>query len=139
MIILARLRTLFEVAATEWRTISPERSAVLASRRGAHPLHVAARHHARARHHPLARAAAVPDRHRIVVPAILKAMPKSRTAFVLYTPLVFFLVGLPFFFIALADPYSALVSRDVSFPGRRICTAWWTRPPACARRSPPRP
>ena len=31
-----------------------------------------------------------------------------------------FLLGLPFFFVALADPYTALVSREVSFPGRRI-------------------
>ena len=29
-----------------------------------------------------------PGRHRIVVPAILKAMPKSYTSFVLYVPLV---------------------------------------------------
>jgi hypothetical protein len=60
-------------------------------------------------------------RHRIVVPAILKAMPRSRASFLIYVPLVLFLLGLPFFFIALADPYSALVSRDISFPGRRIC------------------
>jgi hypothetical protein len=60
-------------------------------------------------------------RHRIVVPAILKAMPRSRGAFLMHLPLVLFVLGLPFFFIALADPYSALVSRDVSFPGRRIC------------------
>jgi hypothetical protein len=62
-----------------------------------------------------------PGRHRIVVPAILRAMPRSRTSFLIYLPLVLFLFGLPFFFVALADPYSALVSREVSFPGRRIC------------------
>ncbi len=62
-----------------------------------------------------------PGRHRIVVPAILSALPRSHGSFVMYTPLVLFALGLPFFFLALADPYSALVSRDVSFPGRRIC------------------
>ena len=34
--------------------------------------------------------------------------------------LVLFLAGLPFFVIALADPYTALTQQDVSFPGRRI-------------------
>jgi hypothetical protein len=62
-----------------------------------------------------------PGRHRIVVPAILKTMPRSRASFLLYGPLALFLLGVPFFFIALADPYSALVSREISFPGRRIC------------------
>jgi hypothetical protein len=62
-----------------------------------------------------------PGRHRIVVPAILSALPRSHGSFVMYAPLVLFALGLPFFFLALADPYSALVSRDVSFPGRRIC------------------
>jgi hypothetical protein len=62
-----------------------------------------------------------PGRHRIVLPAILKSMPASRASFLVHSPLVLFLIGLPFFFIALADPYSALVSREVSFPGRRIC------------------
>ena len=28
--------------------------------------------------------------------------------------------GLPFFFLSLADPYTALVSREATFPGRRI-------------------
>ena len=60
-------------------------------------------------------------RHRIVVPAILQAMPRSRLTFVRHAPLALFVLGIPFFFVALADPYSALVSREVSFPGRRIC------------------
>jgi hypothetical protein len=63
----------------------------------------------------------VPGRHRIVVPAILGAMPRSRASFLLHAPLSLFMLGVPFFFVALADPYSALVSREVSFPGRRIC------------------
>jgi Ca-activated chloride channel family protein len=34
--------------------------------------------------------------------------------------LVLFLLGLPFFAIALAEPYASLSQQDVSFPGRRI-------------------
>ena len=35
--------------------------------------------------------------------------------------LLLFLAGLPFFTLALADPYSSLTREDVSYPGRRIC------------------
>ncbi len=62
-----------------------------------------------------------PGRHLIVLPAILRTMPRSRLSFIQHTPLALFLLGLPFFFIALADPYSSLVSKEVTFPGRRIC------------------
>ena len=120
MNVLARLRTLLEVAATEWRSIRLD------------DLQFWHRGEARLLFMWLLAITLVlvivrsllqrrPGRHRVVVPAILKAMPRSRASFVLYAPLVFFLIGLPFFFIALADPYSALVSREVSFPGRRIC------------------
>jgi hypothetical protein len=37
-----------------------------------------------------------------------------------HAPLMLFLLGLPLFILALADPFTALVSREVSFPGRRI-------------------
>lgn len=37
-----------------------------------------------------------------------------------HVPLVPFAAGVPFLMLSLADPYSALVSEDVSFPGRRI-------------------
>jgi hypothetical protein len=37
-----------------------------------------------------------------------------------HAALVPFVAGIPFLLVALADPYSALVSADVSFPGRRI-------------------
>jgi von Willebrand factor type A domain len=35
-------------------------------------------------------------------------------------PILFFIGGVGFFVLALADPYTALVSRQESFPGRRI-------------------
>lgn len=62
-----------------------------------------------------------PGRQRIIVPAILKIMPYSRTSSIMHVPPVFFALGLPFFFLALADPYSALINRETALPGRRIC------------------
>jgi von Willebrand factor type A domain len=120
VIVIGRLRTLLEAAAAEWRSVRLD------------DLQFWHRSEARILFMWLLAITLVlvivrsllqrrPGRHRIVVPAILKSMPKSRASFVLYAPLLFFLAGLPFFFIALADPYSALVSREVSFPGRRIC------------------
>jgi len=37
-----------------------------------------------------------------------------------HAPMVLFAAGIPFLLIALADPYTALVSQETSFPGRRI-------------------
>lgn len=59
-------------------------------------------------------------RHGIIVPALLASVPRSRTAYVVHAPAALFFAGLPFFMLALADPFTALVSREVSFPGRRI-------------------
>ncbi len=56
----------------------------------------------------------------IVLPAILRSMPRSRLAWLLHLPLVLFLAGLPFFALALADPHSPLIVRQQTFPGRRI-------------------
>jgi hypothetical protein len=59
-------------------------------------------------------------RRGVVLPAVLASMPSSRAAAMVHAPLALFVVGLPFFFLALADPFTALVSREMSFPGRRI-------------------
>ncbi len=59
-------------------------------------------------------------RQGLVLPAVLGTMARSRGAAMVHAPLVLFLLGLPFFFFALADPFTALVSREMSFPGRRI-------------------
>jgi hypothetical protein len=56
----------------------------------------------------------------VVLPAVLGSLPKSRGAAMVHAPLMLFLLGLPLFILALADPFTALVSREVSFPGRRI-------------------
>lgn len=58
--------------------------------------------------------------HGVILPALLASVRRSRTAYVVHVPAALFFVGLPFFMLALADPFTALVSREVSFPGRRI-------------------
>jgi Ca-activated chloride channel family protein len=61
------------------------------------------------------------DRPRgVVLPALLRSMSRGRGASLTYLPLALFLLGLPFLALAVADPYTALVSRQASFPGRRI-------------------
>jgi len=62
----------------------------------------------------------LPGRHSIVLPAVLTALPRSRGRLLVHVPWLLFLSGLPFLAIALADPYTALVRREVSYPGRRI-------------------
>jgi hypothetical protein len=61
-----------------------------------------------------------PGRHRLVLPAVLTSIPRSRGSSLVHVPLLLFLAGVPFFAFAVADPYTALVSRNVSYPGRRI-------------------
>jgi len=61
-----------------------------------------------------------PGRHRLVVPAILSTLRPSYLGFVRHLPLLLFLAGIPFITIALADPFSSLVTSEVSYPGRRI-------------------
>lgn len=59
-------------------------------------------------------------KHGLVLPALLGSIPRARLAFLRHAPIALFLAGLGFFILALADPYSALISRQDSFPGRRI-------------------
>jgi hypothetical protein len=61
-----------------------------------------------------------PGRHRLMVPALLASVRTSPLLFLRHLPLVLFLVGLPLFALALADPFTALVTSDVTYPGRRI-------------------
>ena len=56
----------------------------------------------------------------VVVPALLGSMPAARSRLLLRLPTLLFLVGLPLLLLAIADPYSALVTRQESLPGRRI-------------------
>jgi hypothetical protein len=62
----------------------------------------------------------VPGHHQVVVPSLLAWPRRSRTALLRHLPMLLFAAGIPFFFAALADPYSAMAERQVSYPGRRI-------------------
>ena len=59
-------------------------------------------------------------RTQVALPAVLNWGQSSWLAIVRHGALILFLVGIPFFAMALADPYSTLTQEDVSFPGRRI-------------------
>ena len=61
-----------------------------------------------------------PAQHAVALPAILGANRGNRFSFVRHGAFLMFLAGLPFFVLALADPYTALTQQDVTFPGRRI-------------------
>lgn len=62
----------------------------------------------------------IAGRKKIVLPAILSVFRQSRLSFVRHVPIALFLIGLPLFFIALADPYIRFIKEDVTYPGRRI-------------------
>ena len=59
-------------------------------------------------------------RTQVALPAVLDWGQTSWLSIVRHGALLLFLVGLPFFVLAFADPYSTLTREDVSFPGRRI-------------------
>jgi Mg-chelatase subunit ChlD len=59
-------------------------------------------------------------RTHLALPAILPVMRHSPLAAVRHLPLVLFLLGLPLFAIALAQPLTGFTREEVSYPGRRI-------------------
>jgi len=61
-----------------------------------------------------------PGRDEVALPAILNWTRRSGFSIGRHGALLLFLVGLPFFAIAVADPYSSLTRQEVTFPGRRI-------------------
>ena len=61
-----------------------------------------------------------PGRHHIVLPALPASITRSHVTSLAYLPVVFFLLGLLCFALALGDPHTAFITREVSFPGRRI-------------------
>jgi hypothetical protein len=56
----------------------------------------------------------------LVLPAALPVIRSSRWAILRHLPLLLFLAGIPFFALALADPYTAFTHQEASYPGRRI-------------------
>jgi Ca-activated chloride channel family protein len=61
------------------------------------------------------------SRHAVAVPAVLSSIRRRPSAQMTRLPLFIALAGLPFLAFAIADPYTALVRREASYPGRRIC------------------
>jgi Ca-activated chloride channel family protein len=61
------------------------------------------------------------SRYRVAVPAVLASIPRHFSAGLTHIPLLVALAGLPFLAVAVADPYTALVRREATYPGRRIC------------------
>jgi Mg-chelatase subunit ChlD len=61
-----------------------------------------------------------PGRSGVGLAAILPDIRRSPLSFVRHLTVILFLLGLPFFIVALADPYTSLTRQEVSYPGRRI-------------------
>ena len=61
-----------------------------------------------------------PGRTHVALPAVLPSMRRSPLAALRHLPLLLFLVGLPCFAVALAEPYTGFTREEVSYPGRRI-------------------
>ena len=59
-------------------------------------------------------------RTHIIVPALVPAMRSSPWSAIRHLPLALFLLGVPLFAVALADPHTGFSQEDVSYPGRRI-------------------
>lgn len=59
-------------------------------------------------------------RNRIVLPAILPGTRHSSASWLRHAPTLCALTGMPFFMLALADPFTTVVEQQVSYPGRRI-------------------
>jgi len=57
---------------------------------------------------------------RVALPALLAWARPARWSFVRHGAMALAVAGLPFFALALADPRTAMVQSDASYPGRRI-------------------
>jgi Ca-activated chloride channel family protein len=61
-----------------------------------------------------------PGQAQVGLPALLSWTRSSPLSFMRHGAVLLSLAGLPFFMIALADPYTPLRQQEVTFPGRRI-------------------
>jgi hypothetical protein len=64
-----------------------------------------------------------PGLHYVVLPGLGPSLRRSAVTWMMQLPLALFLAGLLFLAIAVADPYTPLVSHQVTYPGRRIALA----------------
>jgi hypothetical protein len=61
-----------------------------------------------------------PGRTQIGLPALMGWAPESPLSWLRHSAIVLALAGVPFFMVALTDPYIPFRQQEVSFPGRRI-------------------
>ncbi len=59
-------------------------------------------------------------RTHIALPAVLAVMRRPTLASIRHLPMLLFVLGLPCFALALADPHTGFTREEVSYPGRRI-------------------
>lgn len=59
-------------------------------------------------------------RTHIALPAVLPVMRGTRFSILRHAAFLVFLLGVPFFAVALADPHTAFTREETSYPGRRI-------------------
>ena len=59
-------------------------------------------------------------RTHVALPAVLPVMRRSHLAVLRHAAFVVFLLGVPFFAVALADPHTSFTREETSYPGRRI-------------------
>jgi len=59
-------------------------------------------------------------RTHVALPAVLPVMRSSHFSVLRHAAFLVFLVGVPFFALALADPHTAFTREETSYPGRRI-------------------
>jgi hypothetical protein len=61
-----------------------------------------------------------PGRTHVALPAVLPVMRGSNFSFARHAAFLVFLIGVPFFAVALADPRTSFTREETSYPGRRI-------------------
>ena len=61
-----------------------------------------------------------PGRTHVAMPSVVPAMHRSHLAMVRHAPVLLFMLGVPFFMMALADPLTGFTREEVSYPGRRV-------------------
>lgn len=59
-------------------------------------------------------------RTHVVLPAVLPVMRRTRLSIVRHGAFIVFMLGVPFFAVALADPRTSFMRQETSYPGRRI-------------------
>jgi Ca-activated chloride channel family protein len=64
--------------------------------------------------------AARPGRRQVVLPALPRSIAHARLSWLAHLPVLLYVAGLLSFALALADPHTTFITREETFPGRRI-------------------